>query len=48
MSYPGADIFLLEADGIRTATLEETDHFTVTKAFMNDREGMLRELLEPE
>ncbi|NUU60322.1 AAA family ATPase [Paenibacillus agri] len=45
MSYPGADIFLLESEGIRKVTLEETEHFTVTKAFMNDREKMLRELL---
>ncbi|WP_025691844.1 AAA family ATPase [Paenibacillus zanthoxyli] len=46
MSYPGADIWLLEGEGIREVTLEETEHYAVTKAFMNDREGMLRELLE--
>ncbi len=45
MSYPGADIYLLEGEGIRPVTLEETEHYTVTKAFMNDRAGMLRELL---
>ncbi|WP_407944242.1 AAA family ATPase [Paenibacillus durus] len=48
MSYPGADIWLLEEEGIREVSLEETEHFAVTKAFMNDREGMLRELLEEE
>lgn len=46
MSYPGAEILLLEGDGIRSVALEETEHYTVTKAFMNDRQGMLRELLE--
>ncbi|MCE3202956.1 AAA family ATPase [Paenibacillus sonchi] len=45
MSYPGADIYLLEDEGIRPVPLEETEHYTVTKAFMNDRAGMLRELL---
>ncbi|KWX87819.1 AAA family ATPase [Paenibacillus riograndensis] len=45
MSYPGADIYLLEGEGIRPVPLEETEHYTVTKAFMNDRAGMLRELL---
>ncbi|AKG35967.1 AAA family ATPase [Paenibacillus durus] len=48
MSYPGADIWLLEGEGIREVSLEETEHYAVTKAFMNDREGMLRELLEEE
>lgn len=48
MSYPGAEILLLEGEGIRSVALEETEHYTVTKAFMNDREGMLRELLEDE
>lgn len=45
MSYPGADIWLLEEEGIREAALEETEHYAITKAFMNNREGMLRELL---
>lgn len=48
MSYPGAVILQLEEDGIRETALEETDRFAVTKAFMNDREGMLRDLLEEE
>ncbi|MBY3623690.1 AAA family ATPase [Acinetobacter sp. CUI P1] len=48
MSYPGAEILLLEGEGIRSVSLEETEHYTVTKAFMNDRQGMLRELLEDE
>ncbi|WP_410514179.1 AAA family ATPase [Paenibacillus sp. BR2-3] len=46
MSYPEADIFLLEGEGIRRVALEETEHYTVTKAFMNDRKGMLKQLLD--
>lgn len=45
MSYPGADIYLLGEEGMRPVALEDTEHYTVTKAFMNDRQGMLRELL---
>ncbi|WP_019908783.1 AAA family ATPase [Paenibacillus sp. HW567] len=45
MSYPGSDIYLLEGGGIRPTMLEDTEHYSVTKAFMNDRQGMLRELL---
>ncbi|GGF59894.1 ABC transporter ATP-binding protein [Paenibacillus albidus] len=45
MSYPGAEIFLLEGEAMRPVDLEETEHFSVTKAFMNDRKGMLHELL---
>lgn len=45
MSYPGADIRLLDGDGIRPVALEETDHYTITRAFMNNRERMLQELL---
>lgn len=48
MSYPGAEIFLLEGQSIRSVALEETEHYTVTKAFMNNREGMLQELLGEE
>ena len=48
MSYPNADILLLEGEGIRRVQLEETEHYTVTKAFMNDREGMLKELFDEE
>lgn len=45
MSYPGADIFLLEGESITPVALEDTDHYTVTRAFMTDRQRMLRELL---
>jgi len=48
MSYPGASIRLLEEEGIREVQLEDTEHYAVTKAFMNDREGMLRDLLGDE
>lgn len=48
MSYPGADIRLLDGGVIRSVELEETEHFNVTRSFLNNRKQMLRELLEPE
>lgn len=36
----------MTADGIRMVKLEDTDHYIVMKEFLNNREGMLRELLK--
>ncbi|MCM3291095.1 AAA family ATPase [Paenibacillus sp. MER 180] len=44
MSYPDADIWQLDEEGIRQVALEETDHYIITKSFMNDRDAMLRTL----
>lgn len=43
MAYPGATIYLLE-DGIRAVQYEETEHYLVTRDFLNRRERMFREL----
>ncbi|QUL53993.1 AAA family ATPase [Paenibacillus tritici] len=48
MSYPGAEILLLEGEHITPVALEDTDHYAVTRAFMTDRQKMLRELLGDE
>jgi predicted ATPase len=45
MAYPGAEVWLLGPDGIATTTAEATDHWQITKRFLNDPESMLRELL---
>ncbi|MGZ9585522.1 AAA family ATPase [Paenibacillus marinisediminis] len=47
MSYPNADIYVLDAEGVRLTQLEDTEHYAITKSFLNDRERMLRELLGP-
>lgn len=44
MSYPGADIFEITDDGLHPAELEQTSHYLLTKRFLLDREGMLRQL----
>jgi predicted ATPase len=48
MAYPHAQIFMLGGDTIRAVTYEETEHFTVTRDFLNNHERMLRSLLEDE
>ena len=46
MAYPNAQIFLLGGDTIRAVGYGETEHFTVTREFLNNHERMLRALLE--
>jgi predicted ATPase len=45
MAYPDAKIFELDAGGIEQVAYEDTEHFQVTRSFLNAREKMLRELL---
>jgi predicted ATPase len=44
MGYPGADILLLDESGIKRVNYEETEHYIVTREFLNGRERMLAEL----
>jgi predicted ATPase len=44
MGFPGADILLLDEGGIRRVAYEETEHYVVTREFLNARERMLAEL----
>ncbi|MDD4716374.1 MAG: AAA family ATPase, partial [Oscillospiraceae bacterium] len=46
MAYPDADIFVLTDDDIRLTPYEETEHYTLTKQFLNNPHKMLRYLLE--
>ncbi|WP_262396879.1 AAA family ATPase [Zongyangia hominis] len=48
MAYPGADILLFGEDGIRRVKYEETEHYRITKAFLESPQRMLRELLRGE
>lgn len=50
MGYPDALIYEIGAKGIAKIDYEETDHFRVTRDFLNKRERMLRHLFadEPE
>ncbi len=46
MSYPEATIYELGENGIRERKYEETEHFQVTRDFLNRHEQMLSILLE--
>lgn len=44
MAYPDADIFLLDEEGIQKTQYQQTEHYFITKRFLNDPQGMIREL----
>ncbi len=46
MAYPNARIFLFGDEAIREVRYEETEHYTVTRDFLERRDTMLRELLQ--
>ncbi|MPL95161.1 hypothetical protein SDC9_41327 [bioreactor metagenome] len=46
MAYPDADIFVLTDDDISLTPYEETEHYTLTKQFLNNPPKMLKYLLE--
>lgn len=46
MAYPDADIFVIEDSEIGLKEYEETEHYIITKQFLNNPRGMLRHLLE--
>ena len=46
MAYPDSLILHFTASGIAPIAYEETEHFKVTRAFLNRRELMLKELME--
>jgi predicted ATPase len=45
MGYPGATIYLLTEGAITRVPYTETEHYVITRSFLNNPEGMLRELL---
>lgn len=46
MAYPESVIYLLDGGGIRQVGYEETDHYRVTRDFLNRYPALLRVLLE--
>ena len=46
MAYPGAVVYELTEDGIRAVDYRETEHYRLTRRFLEDPERMLRYLLE--
>lgn len=46
MAYPGATIYSFEEDGLNCVEYEETDHYRLTKAFLDNRERFFNHLFE--
>jgi len=45
MAYPDATIYHFSESGIEEVSYEETEHYTITKEFLNKPEKMLKYLL---
>ncbi|MBR4882304.1 MAG: AAA family ATPase [Bacteroidales bacterium] len=45
MAYPGAQVFELTENGMQSVHYSETSHFKLTKYFLNNPEGVLREVV---
>lgn len=48
MTFPNAAILEVSAAGIKSVSYKETDHYQITKSFLENPERMLRYLLEDE
>lgn len=46
MAFPGARIYQFGDDGIAPIAYKETEHYQVSKYFLNNPEGMLEKLLQ--
>lgn len=46
MAYPNATIYNLSEEGIKSISYEETEHYRITRDFLNNRETYLHALLE--
>ena len=46
MAFPGARLYLLDEEGIRPTDYRETEHYQLTKQFLDCPERMLRYLLD--
>lgn len=45
MAYPNAKIFLFDSDGCRQISFEETEHYKITRDFLNSYPKRLQQLL---
>lgn len=47
LAYPDSLLYEFTADGITPTTYEETEHFRITKDFLNSRSSFLRHIVQP-
>ena len=48
MAYPGASIYLLDETGVQPVEYRETEHYQLTRRFLEDPERMFRYLFSEE
>jgi predicted ATPase len=48
LGYPGAEILQFGNGAIAPVAYQDTEHYVVTRAFLERPERMLRELMDPE
>jgi predicted ATPase len=46
LGYPGAEILHFSEEGIRSVDYEETEHYQITRGFLENREGYLKHLFQ--
>lgn len=46
MAYPDSFIYEIK-EGIKRVKYEETEHYQIMRAFINNKDGMLKELMQP-
>ncbi len=46
MAFPGADVLEFSKNGIKKTNYQETEHFQITKSFLNNPDKMLEYLLD--
>ena len=47
LALPGAEIYVLTDEGFVSTPYQETEHYIVTREFLNNPRGMLKHLLDP-
>jgi predicted ATPase len=48
MGYPDADILSFDGDQLEQIRYEDTDHYQITRRFLENRNSVLRTLFEDE
>lgn len=46
MAFPGAEIYMLSEQGVESVPYKRTEHYLLTKRFLEDPEGVLAQVLE--
>jgi predicted ATPase len=46
LAYPNAKIYSFSNEGIEEVAYEDTEHYAITKEFLNDHQEMIRFLME--